>query len=80
MTAANLAVIFGPNLLQKERGSERELSPRALGIEDSTAVISVTLLLIQNHKHLFMVRERDDLLFVPQIICGHILHIDHHGS
>ncbi|XP_055066856.2 rho GTPase-activating protein 36 isoform X4 [Misgurnus anguillicaudatus] len=55
MTAANLAVIFGPNLLQKERGSERELSPQALGIEDSTAVISVTLLLIQNHKHLFTV-------------------------
>ncbi|KAI2662406.1 Rho GTPase-activating protein 6 [Labeo rohita] len=42
MTAANLAVIFGPNLLQKERGSERELSPQALGIEDSTAVISVS--------------------------------------
>ncbi|RXN32725.1 rho GTPase-activating 6-like protein [Labeo rohita] len=55
MTAANLAVIFGPNLLQKERGSERELSPQALGIEDSTAVISVTLMLIQNHQHLFMV-------------------------
>ncbi|XP_051537054.1 rho GTPase-activating protein 6-like isoform X3 [Myxocyprinus asiaticus] len=55
MTAANLAVIFGPNLLQKERGSERELSPQALGIEDSTAVISVTLLLIQNHKRLFTV-------------------------
>ncbi|XP_056608698.1 rho GTPase-activating protein 36 isoform X2 [Triplophysa dalaica] len=57
MTAANLAVIFGPNLLQKERGSERELSPQALGIEDSTAVISVTLLLVQNHKHLFMVSD-----------------------
>ncbi|XP_016336838.1 rho GTPase-activating protein 6-like isoform X1 [Sinocyclocheilus anshuiensis] len=55
MTAANLAVIFGPNLLQKERGSERELSPQALGIEDSTAVISVTLMLIQNHQHLFTV-------------------------
>jgi len=59
MTAANLAVIFGPNLLQKERGSERELSPQALGIEDSTAIISVTLMLLQNHQHLFMVRERD---------------------
>jgi len=57
MTAANLAVIFGPNLLQKERGSERELSPQALGIEDSTAIISVTLMLLQNHQHLFMVRE-----------------------
>ncbi|XP_067293474.1 rho GTPase-activating protein 36 isoform X1 [Pseudorasbora parva] len=55
MTAANLAVIFGPNLLQKERGSERELSPQALAIEDSTAIISVTLMLIQNHQHLFMV-------------------------
>ncbi|KAG1928261.1 rho GTPase-activating protein [Pimephales promelas] len=55
MTAANLAVIFGPNLLQKERGSERELSPQALGIEDSTAIISVTLMLLQNHQHLFMV-------------------------
>ncbi|XP_051572054.1 rho GTPase-activating protein 6-like isoform X2 [Myxocyprinus asiaticus] len=55
MTAANLAVIFGPNLLQKERGSERELSPQALGIEDSTAIISVTLLLIQNYRQLFTV-------------------------
>uniref|UniRef100_A0A671KAK3 Rho GTPase activating protein 36 n=1 Tax=Sinocyclocheilus anshuiensis TaxID=1608454 RepID=A0A671KAK3_9TELE len=55
MTAANLAVIFGPNLLQKERGSERELSPQALGIEDSTVIISVTLMLIQNHQHLFTV-------------------------
>ncbi|KAI1898890.1 hypothetical protein AGOR_G00077060 [Albula goreensis] len=55
MTAANLAVIFGPNLLQGERSSEKELSLQAMGIEDSAAVISVTLLLIQNHKHLFMV-------------------------
>ncbi|XP_026123819.1 rho GTPase-activating protein 6-like isoform X2 [Carassius auratus] len=55
MTSANLAVIFGPNLLQKERGSERELSPQALGIEDSTAIISVILMLIQNHQHLFTV-------------------------
>uniref|UniRef100_A0A673IGB6 Rho GTPase-activating protein 6-like n=1 Tax=Sinocyclocheilus rhinocerous TaxID=307959 RepID=A0A673IGB6_9TELE len=55
MTAANLAVIFGPNLLQKERGSERELSPQALGIEDSTVIISVTLMLIQNNQHLFTV-------------------------
>ncbi|TRY54595.1 hypothetical protein DNTS_001592 [Danionella cerebrum] len=55
MTAANLAVIFGPNLLQKERGSERELNPQSLGIEDSAAVISVTLLLIQNYQHLFTV-------------------------
>ncbi|KAG7221537.1 hypothetical protein INR49_017193, partial [Caranx melampygus] len=48
MTAANLAVIFGPNLLQRERGGD-------VGIEDSTAIISVTLVLIQNHRRLFMV-------------------------
>ncbi|KAG7234720.1 hypothetical protein INR49_004081 [Caranx melampygus] len=47
MTAANLAVIFGPNLLQRERGGD-------VGIEDSTAIISVTLVLIQNHRRLFM--------------------------
>lgn len=52
MTAANLAVIFGPNLLQRERG---DVSPHAVGIEDSNAIISVTLVLIQNHRRLFMV-------------------------
>uniref|UniRef100_A0A1A8BSG8 Rho-GAP domain-containing protein n=1 Tax=Nothobranchius kadleci TaxID=1051664 RepID=A0A1A8BSG8_NOTKA len=53
MTAANLAVIFGPNLLQKERGGD--ISPQAMGIEDSTAIISVTLVLIQNYKRLITV-------------------------
>ena len=57
MTAANLAVIFGPNLLQKERGADKDLSPQAMGIEDSAAIISVTLLLIQHYKRLFTVRE-----------------------
>ncbi|XP_024144539.2 rho GTPase-activating protein 36 [Oryzias melastigma] len=55
MTAANLAVIFGPNLLQRERGGGGDVSPQALGMEDSTAIIGVTLVLIQNHKKLFMV-------------------------
>ncbi|XP_037335826.2 rho GTPase-activating protein 36 isoform X2 [Pungitius pungitius] len=49
MTAANLAVIFGPNLLQRERGGD------GMGIEDSAAIIGVTLLLVQNHRRLFMV-------------------------
>ncbi|CAJ1085831.1 rho GTPase-activating protein 36 isoform X1 [Xyrichtys novacula] len=52
MTAANLAVIFGPNLLQREKG---EVSPHAIGIEDSTSIISVILVLIQNYKRLFTV-------------------------
>ncbi len=56
MTAANLAVIFGPNLLQRERGDS---SPQiyAMGIEDSTAIISVTLVLVQNYRRLFTVRQ-----------------------
>ncbi|XP_028983144.1 rho GTPase-activating protein 36 isoform X1 [Betta splendens] len=53
MTAANLAVIFGPNLLQREPGGD--VSPHAMGIEDSTAIISVTLVLIQNYRRLFTV-------------------------
>uniref|UniRef100_A0A3Q4BHL0 Rho-GAP domain-containing protein n=1 Tax=Mola mola TaxID=94237 RepID=A0A3Q4BHL0_MOLML len=55
MTAANLAVIFGPNLLQKERGADVSPHIYAMGIEDSTAIINVTLVLIQNHRRLFMV-------------------------
>ncbi|XP_037615675.1 rho GTPase-activating protein 36 isoform X1 [Sebastes umbrosus] len=53
MTAANLAVIFGPNLLQRERGGD--VCPHAMGIEDSTAIINVTLVLIQNYRRLFTV-------------------------
>ncbi|XP_069570887.1 rho GTPase-activating protein 36 isoform X1 [Brachyistius frenatus] len=53
MTAANLAVIFGPNLLQRERGGD--VSLQTMGIEDSTAIISVTLVLIQNYRRLFTV-------------------------
>ncbi|XP_068163713.1 rho GTPase-activating protein 36 isoform X1 [Antennarius striatus] len=55
MTAANLAVIFGPNLLQRERGSDVSPHIYAMGIEDSTAIISVTLVLIQNYRKLFTV-------------------------
>ncbi|XP_024916465.1 rho GTPase-activating protein 36 isoform X2 [Cynoglossus semilaevis] len=58
MTAANLAVIFGPNLLQKERGvgGGGEVTPHsAAGMEDSAAIINVTLMLIQNYRKLFMV-------------------------
>lgn len=53
MTAANLAVIFGPNLLQRERAGDA--SVHAMGIEDSTAVINTTLVLVQNHQRLFTV-------------------------
>lgn len=55
MTAANLAVIFGPNLLQGERGPDSSPHIHGGGMEDSTAIISVTLVLIQNYKRLFTV-------------------------
>lgn len=55
MTAANLAVIFGPNLLQRERGADASAHIYTMGIEDSTAIISVTLVLIQNYKRLYTV-------------------------
>ncbi|XP_060887693.1 rho GTPase-activating protein 36 isoform X1 [Labrus mixtus] len=53
MTAANLAVIFGPNLLQRERGGDS--NPYAICIEDSNSIISVTLVLVQNYRRLFTV-------------------------
>ncbi|KAI3376144.1 hypothetical protein L3Q82_016670 [Scortum barcoo] len=54
MTSANLAVIFGPNLLQRERGDSSQ-HIYTMGIEDSTAIINVTLVLVQNHRRLFTV-------------------------
>lgn len=63
MTAANLAVIFGPNLLQRERGTDASPHIYAMGMEDSTAIISVTLVLIQNYKRLFTVRGQHVELF-----------------
>lgn len=62
MTAANLAVIFGPNLLQREWGGD--VSPHAMGIEDSTAIISITLVLIQNYRRLFTVSFIFIIIFV----------------
>ncbi|XP_076027761.1 rho GTPase-activating protein 36 isoform X2 [Genypterus blacodes] len=54
MTAANLAVIFGPNLLQREKvGGDSVL--HGTDMEDSATTINITLLLIQNHRQLFMV-------------------------
>lgn len=67
MTAANLAVIFGPNLLQRERGSDSSPHIYAMGIEDSTAIINVTLVLIQNYKRLFTVRSHDQTSISVQI-------------
>lgn len=70
MTAANLAVIFGPNLLQRERGAEASPHIYAMGMEDSTAIISVTLVLIQNYRRLFTVcRQHVEVLFMGHTRC-----------
>lgn len=69
MTAANLAVIFGPNLLQRERGADASSHIYAMGIEDSTAIISVTLVLIQNYKRLFTVERTLLQLLLQSGLC-----------
>ncbi|KFV80225.1 Rho GTPase-activating protein 6, partial [Struthio camelus australis] len=53
MTVSNLATIFGPNILQKEKPGEKDSS--AMDIEDSTAVIRVLQRLIEHYQALFMV-------------------------
>lgn len=55
MTASNLATIFGPNLLQREKLLERESS--VMEIEDTTMVILVVQRLIENYEALFTVRK-----------------------
>ncbi|XP_077642748.1 rho GTPase-activating protein 36 [Lonchura striata] len=54
MTVSNLATVFGPNILQKEKPGEKDAS--ALNFEDSAAIILVLQRLIEHHHSLFMVR------------------------
>ncbi|XP_005046312.1 PREDICTED: rho GTPase-activating protein 36 [Ficedula albicollis] len=53
MTASNLATVFGPNILQKEKPGEKDAG--ALNLEDSAAIILVLQRLIEHHHSLFMV-------------------------
>ncbi|KFV74738.1 Rho GTPase-activating protein 6, partial [Dryobates pubescens] len=53
MTASNLATVFGPNILQKEKPGERDAV--AMNFEDSAAIILVLQRLIEHHETLFMV-------------------------
>ncbi|CAL8326433.1 unnamed protein product [Lota lota] len=81
MTAPNLAVIFGPNLLQGEWGGGADL-----GIEDSTAIINVTLVLIQTYKRLFTVSaelQQEVLMSLIQTdpdVIDYLLRRKHSGS
>ncbi|XP_068061195.1 rho GTPase-activating protein 36 isoform X1 [Anomalospiza imberbis] len=53
MTVSNLATVFGPNILQKEKPGEKDAS--TLNFEDSAAIILVLQRLIEHHHSLFMV-------------------------
>ncbi|KAK1163230.1 rho GTPase-activating protein 6-like [Acipenser oxyrinchus oxyrinchus] len=55
MTAANLATIFGPNLLQREKAPEKDYSLKSLEVEDSPSIITVVQRLIENYESLFTV-------------------------
>ncbi|KAG9346314.1 hypothetical protein JZ751_006625 [Albula glossodonta] len=56
MTSLNLATIFGPNLLRKQKSSDKEFSvQRSARAEESTAIIAVVQRMIASHEALFMV-------------------------
>lgn len=56
MTSLNLATIFGPNLLHKQKSSEKEFSVQSsVRMEESAAIISVVQYMIDKHHTLFMI-------------------------
>uniref|UniRef100_A0A3Q3WAW1 Rho-GAP domain-containing protein n=1 Tax=Mola mola TaxID=94237 RepID=A0A3Q3WAW1_MOLML len=56
MTSLNLATIFGPNLLHKQKCSDKEFSVQSSArAEESTAVIAVLKRMIGSYQTLFMV-------------------------
>ncbi|XP_067439870.1 rho GTPase-activating protein 6-like isoform X2 [Thunnus thynnus] len=56
MTSLNLATIFGPNLLHKQKSSDKEFSVQSSArAEESTAVIAVLQRMIASNQTLFMV-------------------------
>ncbi|KAI4899275.1 hypothetical protein NFI96_020082, partial [Prochilodus magdalenae] len=56
MTTLNLATIFGPNVLHKQKSSEKEFSvQRSARAEESATVIRVVQRMITFHESLFMI-------------------------
>ncbi|CAL8268242.1 unnamed protein product [Lota lota] len=56
MTPLNLATIFGPNLLHKQKNSDKEFVVQSFArVEDSSAIIAVVQTMISNYQTLFMV-------------------------
>uniref|UniRef100_A0A8C5LW46 Rho GTPase activating protein 6 n=1 Tax=Leptobrachium leishanense TaxID=445787 RepID=A0A8C5LW46_9ANUR len=56
MTSLNLATIFGPNLLHKQKSSDKEFTVQSTArAEESTIIITVVQKMIENYESLFMV-------------------------
>ncbi|NXN93162.1 RHG06 protein, partial [Rhinopomastus cyanomelas] len=56
MTSLNLATIFGPNLLHKQKSTDKEFSVQSSArAEESAAIIAVVQKMIENYEALFMV-------------------------
>ncbi|XP_034069378.1 rho GTPase-activating protein 6-like isoform X3 [Gymnodraco acuticeps] len=56
MTSLNLATIFGPNLLHKQKNSDKEFAVQSFArAEESTAIIGVVQKMIDTYETLFMV-------------------------
>ncbi|XP_062906001.1 rho GTPase-activating protein 6-like isoform X1 [Mobula hypostoma] len=56
MTSLNLATIFGPNLLHKQKSSDKEFSVQSSArAEESAAIINVVQKIIENYETLFLV-------------------------
>ncbi|XP_058040490.1 rho GTPase-activating protein 6 isoform X5 [Ahaetulla prasina] len=56
MTSLNLATIFGPNLLHKQKTTDKEFTVQSTArAEESAAIIAVVQKMIENYEMLFMV-------------------------
>lgn len=58
MTSLNLATIFGPNLLHKQKTTDKEFTVQSTArAEESAAIIAVVQKMIENYEMLFSVGE-----------------------
>lgn len=56
MTSLNLATIFGPNLLHKQKSSDKEFIVQSYArAEESTTIIGIVQRMIDTYESLFMV-------------------------
>lgn len=71
MTSLNLATIFGPNLLHKQKSSDKEYSVQSSArAEESTAIIAVVQKMIENYETLFMVSGPSALRHLDDFLIG----------